>query len=73
MFEMFLFQGPTAINWGNKNRQVKQLLQAGTQTQENVAFINMAAWISFQVHGFIFQSYSISFFTLEFYKIRREP
>lgn len=68
MFEMFLFQGPTAINWGNRNRQVKHFFQAGTLAQENVVFINMAVWISFQSHSFIVQPYFISIFTLKFYK-----
>lgn len=60
LFGMLLVQGLT-INRGNRNRQVQQLLQAGTLTQDNVVLVNKAIWVSFQVGCAVLQSDSISF------------
>lgn len=71
LFEMLLVQGLT-INRGNRNRQVQQLLQAGTLTQDNVVLVNKAIWVSFQVCCAVLKSDSISFFILKFCNTLRE-
>ena len=64
--DIVFFHGVLAtINRGNRNRQVQQLLHAGTLAQDNAVLINTAIWDSFQVCCVVFHSDSISFFHIK--------